>query len=75
MKAPLVIMIVIVVAILGFLTYFSQQREVTTQARQGQAAGYASAPASGGSGPAPAAAGEASGGVNASAPASGGDNK
>ncbi len=49
MKAPLVVIILIVVAMLGFLTFYSQQREVTTQAQHGQSAGYSeSTPAAAG---------------------------
>lgn len=61
MKTPLVIIIVIVVAILGFLTIYSQQHDMTAQTQgQGAAAGggYGSAaPAGGGYGAAPAAGG------------------
>ena len=60
MKAPLVIIIVIVVAIIGFLTVYSQQRDVTTQAQQGRTAGYGSAPAADSGGSAPAAGGTGS---------------
>ena len=49
MKTPLVIVIAIVVAILGFLVFYSQQRDETTQAQQGVST---EAPAQGG--PAPA---------------------
>ncbi len=70
MKTPLVIIIVIVVAILGFLTIYSQQHDMTAQT-QGQGAaggGYGSAaPAGGGYGSAPAA-----GGYGGAAPAAGG---
>lgn len=69
MKAPLVILILIVVGILGFLLVFSQQHDMPVgQAAQehGAAAGYGSAPAAGGYGTAPAA-----GGYGA-APAAGG---
>ncbi len=51
MKKPLVIVIAIVVGILGFLVFYSQQRDVSTQAKQGVSA---EAPAPGGA-PAPAA--------------------
>ncbi len=34
MKTPHVIVIAIVVGILGFLVFYSQQRDVTTQAQQ-----------------------------------------
>jgi len=50
MKTPLVIVIAIVVGILGFLVFYSQQRDATTQAQQQETT--VSAPASGG--PAPA---------------------
>ena len=58
MKTPLVIIIVLVVAILGFLTIYSQQHDMTAQT-QGQEAGggYGSAPAAGGYGGAAPAAG------------------
>ncbi|KAF0143741.1 MAG: protein product from transcript [Nitrospirae bacterium] len=80
MKTPLVIIIVLVVAILGFLTIYSQQHDMTAQT-QGEGAaggGYGSAaPAGGGYGgssSAPAAGGY--GGAPAeghgSAPAAGG---
>ncbi|HSB32468.1 MAG TPA: hypothetical protein VLD55_12760 [Candidatus Sulfobium mesophilum] len=49
MKTPLVIVIAIVVGILGFLVFYSQQRDATTQAQQGIAA---EAPAQGGAAPA-----------------------
>ena len=49
MKTPLVIVIAIVVLILGFLLFYSQQRSVTSQAEQGTSA---EAPAQGGSAPA-----------------------
>ena len=71
MKTPLVIIIVLVVAILGFLTIYSQQHDMTAQT-QGEGAaggGYGSAPAGGGYGSAPAA-----GGYGA-APAAGGYGK
>jgi len=77
MKAPLVVLIAIVVSILGFLVVYSQQREdVVAKAAQGQAAaggyGAAAKPAAGGYGaPAPAAA--AAGGYGAApAPKAGG---
>ncbi len=35
MRTPLVIMIAIVVAILAFLVFYSQQRDATTQAQHG----------------------------------------
>lgn len=58
MKAPLVVIIVIVVGILGFLVVYSQQHGMPAQATQGHAAGgYGSAPAAGGYGAAPAAGG------------------
>ena len=70
MKAPMVVLIAIVVCILGFLVVYSQQHDMTT-AKAGQAAagGYG-APASGGYG----AAAPASGGYGApaAAPAAGG---
>ena len=75
MKTPLAILIVIVVGILGFLTIYSQQHEMSAQV-QGQApgGGYGAAPAAGGYGAAPAAGGygaaPASGGYGA--PAAGG---
>lgn len=50
MKTPLVIVIAIVVAILGFLVFYSQQHEMATQAQQQETT--VSAPASGS--PAPA---------------------
>ncbi len=49
MKTPLVIVIAIVVAIIGFLLFYSQQRDATNQAQQGTSA---EAPAQGGSAPA-----------------------
>jgi hypothetical protein len=68
MKAPLVILIAIIVCILGFLVIYSQQHDTVAKAPAGHggAGGYGSAPASGGYGSAPA-----SGGYG-SAPASGG---
>ena len=85
MKAPLAIMIIIVVGILGFLIVYSQQHEMPVQAMQGQAAGggygssapasggYGSAPAAGGYGAAPAAGGYgAPSGGHGAAPAAGG---
>ncbi|MBI1810999.1 MAG: hypothetical protein HY035_11365 [Nitrospirae bacterium] len=70
MKTPLVIIVVIVVAILGFLTVYSQQHDMTAQTQgQGAAGGYGSAPAAGGYGSAPAAGGYGS------APAAGGYGK
>ncbi|MFI5296380.1 MAG: hypothetical protein ACHQ0Y_15310 [Thermodesulfovibrionales bacterium] len=45
MKTPLVIVIAIVVAILGFLVFYSQQRDATTQVQQQGV--EVSAPASG----------------------------
>ena len=72
MKAPLVILIAIVVCILGFLVVYSQQHDMIANAApdHGAAGGYGSgsAPASGGYGSAPA---PASGGYG-SAPAAGG---
>ena len=64
MKTPHVILILIVVAILGFLLVYSQQHGAVSQG-QGAAggygapasSGYGSAPASGGYGSAPAAGG------------------
>ncbi len=44
MKTPLVIVIAIVVAILGFLVFYSQQRDLTTQAQQQGVSVEASAP-------------------------------
>jgi hypothetical protein len=82
MKAPLVILIAIVVCILGFLVVYSQQHDMIAKAAPGQGAaggygsgsghasggyGSAPAPASGGYGTAPAA-----GGYGAPAPKSGG---
>jgi len=55
MKTPLVIVIAIVVGILGFLVFYSQQRDATTQQAQQQET-TVSAPAAGG--PAPATASE-----------------
>ena len=49
MKTPLVIVLAIVVAILGFLVFYSQQHEMTTQAQQGVSA---EAPAQGAAAPA-----------------------
>ncbi len=79
MKAPLVILIAIVVFILGFLVVYSQQHDMTTvQAAQGHggaAGGYGSgaAPASGGYGSSHA---PAAGGYGATpAPAAGGYGK
>ncbi len=68
MKTPLVIIIVLVVAILGFLTIYSQQHDMTAQT-QGQEAGGGdgSSPAGGGYGSAPAA-----GGYGGAAAAAGG---
>ena len=58
MKAPLVVLIIIVVAILGFLLVYSQQHEMPAQTTQGHGtAGYGSAPAAGGYGAPPAAGG------------------
>ncbi len=54
MKTPLVIVIAIVVGILGFLVFYSQQHEMTTQAQQQGVSVEASAPG----GPAPATASE-----------------
>jgi len=72
MKAPLVVLIAIVVSILGFLVVYSLQHDMTT-AKSGQAAagGYgAAAPAAGGYG---AAHTPAAGGYGAApAPKSGG---
>jgi len=72
MKAPLVILIAIVVCILGFLVVYSQQHDMIATAAPGQGAagGYGSdsAHTSGGYGSAPA---PASGGYG-SAPAAGG---
>lgn len=48
MKAPLVIVIVILVGILGFLLVYSQQHDMSAPAAQEQAVG--SEPAAGGSG-------------------------
>ncbi len=80
MKAPLVIVIVIVATVIGFLLVYSQQHDMSTaQATHGAAGGYgAPAPAAGGYGaPAPAAGGygapaPAVGGYGAPAPAAGG---
>jgi hypothetical protein len=73
MKAPLVVLIAIVVSILGFLVVYSLQHDMTT-AKSGQAAaggyGAAAAPAAGGYG---AAHTPAAGGYGAApAPKSGG---
>lgn len=78
MKTPLAILIVIVVGILGFLTIYSQQHEMSAQV-QGQApgGGYGAAPAAGGYGAAPASGGygaPAAGGYGAP-PATGGYGK
>ncbi len=54
MKTPHVIVIAIVVGILGFLVFYSQQRNVTTQAQRQETT--VSAPASGGPSPAEASA-------------------
>ena len=71
MKAPLVILIAIVVCILGFLVVYSQQHDMIATAAPGQGAaggyGSGSAHTSGGYGSAPA---PASGGYGA--PAAGG---
>lgn len=71
MKAPLVILIAIVVCILGFLVVYSQQHDMIANAASGQGAaggyGSGSAPASGGYGSAQA---PKSGGYGA--PAAGG---
>jgi len=50
MKAPLIILIAIMVCIIGFLVIYSQQRETIAIAAPGQgvSGGYGSAPASGG---------------------------
>ena len=72
MKAPLAILIAIMVCILGFLVVYSQQHEMVASAAQGHGAagGYGSAPASGGYG---AKAAPASGGYGSTpAPAAGG---
>ena len=73
MKAPLVVLIAIVVCILGFLVVYSQQHDMTTaKAGQAVAGGYgaAAAPAAGGYG---AAHTPAAGGYGAAAkPAAGG---
>ena len=50
MKTSLVIVIAIVVGILGFLVFYSQQRDATTQAQQQGVSVEASAP--GGAAPA-----------------------
>jgi hypothetical protein len=50
MKTPLVIVLVIVAAMLGFLTVYSQQKGDVAQVTQGQAAGGDAAPAPGGPG-------------------------
>ena len=50
MKTPLVIVLVIVAAMLGFLTIYSQQQAPVAQVTQGQAAGGDTAPAPGGPG-------------------------
>ena len=77
MKAPLIILIAIMVCIIGFLVVYSQQHDTIAKAPQGQAAagGYGKTPASGGYGTAPAAGGygsaPAAGGYG-SAPAAGG---
>src|SRR5512143_3293207 len=77
MKAPLVILIAIMVFILGFLVVYSQQRDVTVaNAAKGQAVGggYGSgaAPASGGYGSSGAAPASGGYGTPASAHAAGG---
>lgn len=54
MKTPHVIVIATVVGILGFLVFYSQQRDATTQAQKQETT--VSAPAAGG--PAPATASE-----------------
>ncbi len=79
MKTPLVIIIVLVVAILGFLTIYSQQHDMAAQTQgEGGAAGggYGSAaPAGGGYGAAAPAAGGYGGAPaegHGSAPAAGG---
>ena len=70
MKAPLVVLILIVAGALGFLLVYSQQHDMTAQAGQGHgtAGGYGSAPTAGGYGSAPAAGGYG-------APAAGGYGK
>ena len=71
MKAPLIILIAVIVCILGFLAVYSQQHDTVASAPAGQGAsgGYGSAAkASGGYGSAPAAGGYGS----SSAPAAGG---
>jgi hypothetical protein len=88
MKAPLVVLIAIVVCILGFLVVYSQQpSEVVAKAGESQSAaggyGAAAKPAAGGYGAAqaPAAGGygaaakPAAGGYGAPAPAAGGYGK
>ena len=50
MKTPLVIVLVIVAAMLGFLTVYSQQKGDVAQVTQGQAADGNAAPAPGGPG-------------------------
>jgi hypothetical protein len=50
MKTPLVIVIAIVVGILGFLVFYSQQHDMTAQAQQQGVS--VEAPASGGEAPA-----------------------
>ena len=49
MKTPIVIVVVIVVAILGFLVFYSQQHDMTNQAQQHGVS--VEAPASGGAAP------------------------
>ncbi len=56
MKTPLVVVIAIVVGILGFLVFYSQQRDVTTQAQQQETT--VSAPAAPGPAPVQAAGGK-----------------
>lgn len=77
MKTPLVIIIVLVVAILGFLTIYSQQHDMAAQTQgEGAGGGYGSAaPAGGGYGAAAPAAGGYGGAPaegHGSAPAAGG---
>jgi hypothetical protein len=73
MKAPLIILIAIMVCIIGFLVVYSQQHDTLATAAPGHgvSGGYGSAPASGGYGSAPA---PASGGYGAP-PAAGGYGK
>jgi len=64
MKAPMVVLILIVAGAIGFLLVFSQQRGMSPQTTQGLGAaggGYGTAPSGGGYGTAPAAGGYGAG--------------